>query len=118
MLNLLLITTVPVPIHWKEYVKAGLVRTSDLTYFNMLQLGNLSHGAIEWLFVPRKMENHIVLLIFNPIMYTQHLKHTIRLHLFTRLDQYLMERGKSFLTPGTATIVCQYRYCYRYRTAP
>ena len=37
------------------------------------------------------------------------MRNTIRLHLFTRLDQYPMERGKPSLTPGTAIIVCPFQ---------
>jgi hypothetical protein len=50
----------------KRRSKPVKTRKFDLVYWNLSQLGNLSHGATEWSFVPLKMENHAALSIFNP----------------------------------------------------
>ncbi len=46
-------TPIPVPLHWQEGVKAGLDR--DVALGVLVPIGDPSHGAIEWLFVPKRM---------------------------------------------------------------
>ena len=50
-------TPVPVPIHWRDDIKAGLDRDVRLGVIEPVPVVNRWNGAIAWSFVPRKMAN-------------------------------------------------------------
>ena len=101
-------TSVPVPLHWRDAVKDGLDQDVCLRAIEKVPIGELLHGAIEWLSVQRKMANLDELWTFKHSMCTPLVKHITPHLLFCKHDLFQLARRRLCLTLGMDITAYQY----------